>query len=267
LTASARFTTIARVSYYPPPYLQQPYASGPSVNLSQFAPPGQDDLRAPARRAGILMAVLGVLIALMGACNAGSALVVTPEKMVENQAAMRELGWPDSPIKPETTRIASAVAGGVTLLVGILFVVNGIYVRRGTPAAVTTGLFLTGGLMLLVGGLCLMAAIALLVSPVMAAAMLCVLLVPLVLLVWLLVWLIGAAKNSARIAYAMQQYQAQFYMYQQQQQMYAQPPSVAPYPPGYPPSGYAQAPVPQPQQQPTPPTPGVGADAPPPAAP
>jgi hypothetical protein len=260
LTASHRFTTIPAVSYYPPPYSQPPYTpAGPAVDYSQFAPPGQDDLLAPARRAGILMAVLGMLVAFMGACNGGSALMLTPERMAENQAAMRELGWPESPIKPETTRIASAITGGLTLLVGIAFVVNGVFVRRGTPAAVTTGLFLTGGLLLLVGGLCLMAIIALLVSPMVAAGMLCIFLVPLLLLVWLMIWLIAASKNSSRIAHAAQQYQAQYFQYQQHQQAYGGYAAGAPYPPaGYGPVGYGQppaAPMPQGLQPPSAPQP------------
>jgi hypothetical protein len=272
LTASARFTTIAAVSYYPPTYSPPPYGSSPAVDFSQFAPPGQDDLLAPARRAGILMIVLGVLIALMGACNGGSALLLTPEKMAENQAAMRQLGWPDSPIKPETTRIASAIAGGLTLLVGIIFIVNGAYVRRGTSASITIGMVVTGGVALLVGGLFLMAAIGLLVSPVVAAAMLCVLVVPLALLVWLLTWLIAAARNNPRVAYARQQYQAQFYQYHQYQQAYAGYAGGVPLPPsGYAPVGYgpAQAPPPTspanlpPQQAASPPPTPSSFDRPP----
>jgi hypothetical protein len=264
LTPRARFTTIAGVSYYPQPYPQPPYGASPAIDYSRFMPPGHDDLLAPARRAGVLMMVLGVLISFMGACNGGSAMLLTPEKMAENQAAMRELGWPDSPIKPETARTMSAVGGGLTLLVGLAFVVTGVYVRRGTPAAVTTGLVLTGGVTLLVGGLFLLFVIGLVVSPVMAGAMLCVLAVPLALLVWLLVWLVGAARNNSRVVYAKQQYQAQFYQYQQAYGGYA---GGTPYPPsGYAPVGYAPPP-PQPQQQATPSHPAPQQPAPPAAPP
>jgi hypothetical protein len=240
-----------------------PYAPLPGpVDFSSFVPPGQPDLLAPARRAGLLMIVLGVLVALMGACNGGSAALITPEQVTEQQATMRELGVPDSPIKPETQRIGTMILGGLTLLVGILFVVNGVYVRGGRPRAITTGLCLTGAVTLLVGGLFLMCLIALLVAPVVAGAMLCVLAIPLGLLVWLLIWLIGAARNNSQLSYLRQQYQAQFYQYQHNQQAYAAYAGGLPYPAagyspvGYPPAGYGpgygQPPASQPPSPPAP---------------
>jgi hypothetical protein len=84
--------------------------------------------------------------------------------------------------------------------------------------------------------------------------------VPLALLGINLFWLAGAVKNAGQIAYARAQYQSQYYLYQQQHQMYAQPPAVAPYPPGYPPSGYAQTPPAQPPQS----SPPAAFDGPPP---
>ena len=227
------------MSQYPPSHPPPPYGQ-PPFDFSQYVPPAQADLLAPARRAGTLMMVLGALVAMFGFCNAGSAFTTSPEQMAEQQAALRTPGMPESPLSPRGMQIATAVAGVLTLLVGVTLAVNGTYVRRGSSLATTLGLVMAGGLTLLIGLFVLLSVAAAFGAP-MFGAFACVLAVPLGLLIWLLVWLVAAARNNAAVGAAQQQYQAQFYAYQQQQQAYGQPAPAAypPQPPGYGAAGYA----------------------------
>jgi hypothetical protein len=116
------------------------------------------------------------------------------------------------------------------LVLGILSIVLGVMVRRGSMGATIGGIIVTiimaspFGLMLLsvpramsMGG----------TAGAQALMGVCVTLVPLVLLIWQLVWLIQAVRQSStlRAAQAQMQMQMQYWQYaqmQQQQQQYGQ---------------------------------------------
>jgi hypothetical protein len=143
----------------------------------------------------------------------------------------------------ELFKIAYTTIGGCSSLFGLLLLILCFYVRRGGIGPAVTSLVLEG-LMALLLGINVLSGIAQSGGqPVMLLGVV-ILLIPLALLGVNMFWLVGAARNAGQIAFVRAQYQSQYYGYQQQQQMYGQPQAYAPYPPGYPPSGYAQAPAP-----------------------
>ena len=249
------------MSQYPSPYSPppSPYAPPqPPIDFSSYQPGG--DLLGPARRAGILLIVIGALVAMFGTCNLAGAIVIGPEEMAQQQAELRGMGLPQSPIDPGVQRVLSGVFAGLTLLVGIALAVNGASVRRGSSLATTVGMVVTGGLGLLVGLLVVMFGMAAFVAPPMAVGA-CIMTVPLGLLVWAFIWLVAAARHGPRLAAAQQQYAANYYQLQQQQHAYAQPGAYGmPYAPppqqAYAPQSYGYTAAP-PQPQPYGQTPGL----------
>jgi hypothetical protein len=206
----------------PPQYQPPPYAPPqPPIDFSSYRPAG--DLLGPSRRAGVLLLVLGGLVALMGTCNLAGAVYLGPEEMAEQQAQFKSMGLPPSPMDAGTQRVLSGVLAGLTLLVGMALAVNGTFVRRGSAVATTLGLVMTGGLALLLGLFVVMFALgaALVAPPMLVGA--CIMAVPLGLLAWAFIWLVAAARHGPRLAAAQQQYAAQYHQLQQQQLAYAQP--------------------------------------------
>jgi hypothetical protein len=255
------------VSQYPSPYQQPPAGGGAGFDFSQYVAQGApSELLAPARRAGVLMIVLGALIAMLGTCNGASAYVMTPEQYAEQQAAMKATGLPESPqLDMQMMHRMTIVMGAVTLVVGLAMVVDGVQVFRGSRIAVNIGLFLAGGLTLLLGLMTLVMLLGGLMAPMMFAFA-CVFALPTGMFVWLMYWLYAAAKNNSRLAMVRQQYQQQFAQYGKYQQAYAMNPGMygMPYAPaGY---GYAYPQQMQPQMQ-SPPSGGGYATAPAPQTP
>jgi hypothetical protein len=163
---------------------------------------------------------------------------------------------PAPPIGAKAMRNLTVAMAVLTLLVGVGFIITGVYVRRGSAVAITAGLIMSGGLALLLALFVLAMIVAAFASP-MLGGIACVLVLPLGISIWLVAWLISAARSNANVAAARQQYQAQFYAYQQQQQAYGQAAygqpaygaPAAPAPPGY---GYGYAPPPPPSFEPPP---------------
>jgi hypothetical protein len=263
------------MSQYPSPYPapgapqpQQVPAAPYGYNFDYYQPYGQPtgDPLGPARRAGMLMYVLGGLLAVVGACNGVSSLATSPQQILQQQAEFMPAGQ-QSPLSPEATRTMAVVFAVLTLGLGIGLILLGTWVRRGSLGAAWTGIVLTGGAVLLL----LLMVLATIVagasgSPILFVAT-CVFVIPLALFGLQLVWLIQAARAAPRVA-AMrnhqQNYQAQLWQYQQQQQQpYAQggyatasaPMQPSPYGTGGAPQGYATAPPPPPQATPPPPAP------------
>ena len=202
------------MSQYPPPYPPSPYVQ-PPIDFSHYQPP---DLLVAARKAGLLVIVLGVLFALFGACNGGQALIMSPEDMAAQQAELQKAGFPaESSFSPQAIRIMNGISGTLILLLGLALIVDGVYVRRGSGVATITGLILTGFLGVITGGLVLVFFIAAFAMPLIAGLG-CMFTVPLGLMVWAFVLLIAAARQRPQLAAAQQHYQAQFYHHQQQQQ-------------------------------------------------
>src|SRR2546425_467300 len=90
---------------YPPSPYQLP---APTVWTGQFDPAG---LLRPARRAAILMFVLGAIISLFAMCNIASSLVQSPAEALEAQRKLLgEQAQAPLPISPQALqRIATIV--------------------------------------------------------------------------------------------------------------------------------------------------------------
>ncbi len=248
--STARNLQFRVMSQYPSPY------SPPPSYLSQFgyyAPP-QLDLLAPAKRAGLLMMILGGLGVAIGLCMAGAGRIMQSTTMPpEVQSQIQQL---------ETQSGVSfftvvAISGGILLLFAITMIVLGVFVRQGKMMAIILSIIATSILTLLLG-------IAVLGGLISAAQQgpqviigVCFWGVPLSLSILQLFWLISAARSSPRAAALQQQYQSQYWQYQQNMHAYqnsgygypGQPPAAGAPPqlppsPMYPPSAMTPPPPP-----------------------
>jgi hypothetical protein len=212
------------MSQYPPPYSQPPVQPNYGYDFSYYQ--SQDDLLAPARRAGVMMFVIGGLLALGGLCCGGlGAFAPIEQVMAQNPMLNSTPG-----MTVEILKMGIIVMGVLALLFGLAMLVLGYFVRGGgiIPVVIAIVLVALATLFNLVN----LASTAMQVrggGPEMLGGM-CVNVIPLVMLLVLLAMLIQAAKAAPRVAMMKSQYQQQLWQYQQQQQMY-QAGYVAPPPP------------------------------------
>ncbi len=201
-----------------------------------------EHLLAPARRASIVMLVLGAITLACGACTAfvGTNLNRMP---LQTQAKLSQL---EAQFNGTISFQSIFIGGGIGcgLLPGVLLIILGILCRRGGIGVLIPALLLAIFSSLEWGYMVISSIIAIPQSGgaigVFAATGLC-----LALAILMLVWIIQALRNSGKLAIArqqqaeqilyyqqMQQYQHQQYMAQQQQmQNSAASPSLPPLPP------------------------------------
>lgn len=225
------------MSQYPSPY--------PPQSPQQFGyAPTMDDPRLPARRAGIFMIVLGILMLLMGGCM-GAVGVALPSLMGQ---------MPPEQIKVFTDIEARFHISPGTLLLGfgifmfvfgLVYIVMGFVVRGGGLGSVITSIVLTVLTVLYL----VLNLITSLFEGAGGAGGACVSVLALAMFGLLLVWLIQAARASTRIRGMQSQYQQQYMQYQQMMQQYGQ---QAGYGYGYPPppAPPASPPAQDPNQRP-----------------
>ena len=217
------------------PYTPQgPYT--PPTNYAAGYDYGPDPL-GPAKRAGILMYVLGGMTFVSSFCCVGAG-VSLPKLMADQPEAFAELQQiPNASMG--TIQVAMFVLAGLVFFVGLIMIVLGTFVRGGSKGAIITAMVLTVLTMLLLALWLLSSAVHLLAPPGVHSLGLCMFLVPLALFGLLLFWLIGAMRAADRAMAG--QYAMQYLQYaQQQQQTYGQY--------GYP----QQQPQPPQSQQPPP---------------
>jgi len=249
------------VSQYPPPYQQPPY---PNQGPFDFYRPAANPL-GPARRASVLMFVLGGLGLMCGAFITFGGLVLTPEMIAQspNSAQFHEFETQFSGI---SIRAAVIAMGILFLLPSILYGIMGFFVRSGKMASVVLSLVLTGITILLALFGLLSVVVSAAGNPASLPGGLCMTGIPLVLCITLLVSLIQALRAAPAIGAMQQQFQAQYWQSMQQQQAaqlgygygmppgygYGAPPNQPPAPPGQAPVDY-QAPLMPPPPPPAPP--------------
>jgi hypothetical protein len=241
------------LSQNPPPYppQQYPYPGGAPVPYYRSA----DDLLRPAKRAGVVMIVLGVLFVIIGLLYAAVSYLLGRADIMstpEGQAFQQRFRELESQMRGVSVETLLLYMGGALLAVGAVVGTLGVLVRSGRRGPVITSLVVTIGLTILVGLMTLGSIANSLLKGVPAdqlAGGLCVSLVPLVLLIMALVWLIQAARAAPGVARAQQQVPNQPWP-QYGQQQYYQPPG--PPAPGPPPGagGYHQYPAPPPPPSP-----------------
>src|SRR5262245_964260 len=215
-------------SQFPGPYSYPAYAQDPYAAA-----------RAPARRAGVLMIIIGGLLTLLGMC-AGSTLFF-PEHMIRQQIEIMPPS-PDGQLTVPQMRKQALVSVIVSAVSGVVLIALGLFVRRGSKGAIITGIVLTS-LAVLQFGLGTLGFLALAAGAPIMILMACFAAIPLALFILLLVWLIQSLRGSSDLQRMQAMYQQQYWQYQQQQQMYGQG--------GY---GYQTAPAPPKADQSGPPS-------------
>jgi hypothetical protein len=237
------------MSQYPSPYTppstpQQQQQLNYGYDFRYYQP--TDDLLAPARRAGVLLFVVGGLLALGGlCCGALGTLAPLDEVMAQNPVLNSTPG-----VTVEMLKVGIIVLGVLALLFGMALLVLGYFVRGGGMVPVVIAIVLVV-LALLFNLLNLVStAVQLRGAGPQIFGALCVNMLPLVLLIVLLVSLVQAARAAPRLAMMRSQYQQQYWQYQQQQQMYqagyVAPPTMPPSMQQSPQQGYAPSDVPPP---------------------
>lgn len=248
------------MSNYPLP----PTPPGPfGTNFGDYAnpTPGPDAL-GPARRASVMLWILGGLGIMCGLCIAGSVWMVPADKIIERlQATMtaEQRSQMQNVDLVKVIRIGATFVCVVEVIFAGVMLATAAYVRRGSRAAIGTAMVPCALALLWCVGLCLfnIGAMAVRAAPVTSVVD---------VLVWALVglamavtlyWLIRAMGAAKRLA-QQQFFQAQYWHYQQQQQQptgygYGAQPGGPP-PPA--PQNWMNLPPPPPAAPPPPPPSG-----------
>ena len=229
----------------------------PQFNYNAHA--AYHDPLAPARRASVLLFILGFAMMALSVCNMVRISTISQAQL----EAQMKLIQPDQalPFSFQTLRIVTLVIEGVIVLVGLILLALGVPVRSGNPTATTVAMILTGLILLLMLFGLLISLVGLVISPLLGGTMLCTIIIPLVLFGLLFFWLIQAMRAARAAKTATQQYAAQYWQYYQQQQQqpaYGYGPYAPPMTPQQPPmiQPPPQAPVqPPPPSTPSPPSP------------
>jgi hypothetical protein len=200
----------------PPPYPYPPYPSpyAPPQAAAYYAQPPAETLLAPARRAGILMIVLGALMFLFAACVAViGALIPNMRTQPEIQDAIAKL---EAQLGGQVSVQTLFVVMGVVLtVISVLYIVAGAFARRGGMGAAVTSLVLASLVLLYL----VFNGVGSLLMPGGAGAA-CFSLLIAGIHVLLVVWLIQAIRASTRVKLLQMQqaqYAAQYWQYQQAQ--------------------------------------------------
>lgn len=217
------------MSQYPSPY-QPPVPTGPMYGYD----PALDAALAPARRAGILMFILGGLLFLGGVCCVGVGALL-PQLMQQQPEAFRELENMPEGVTIEMIRTAIIAVSAAGIVYALAFVVLGIFVRKGSTGAIITTLIMSVLAVLLLAFWTLSGLLGGSAGNPMAAV--CIFALPLALHVLLIVWLIQAIRAGGEVAAARSQSMQQYWQYAYQQQTHQQafPPRDPPFPPPPPP--------------------------------
>jgi len=208
------------------------YSQTPQPNFNYYQPayPAPQDPLAPARRASILMYILGGLVLLGGGCCIGVGILLP--SLIEQQP---ELGAAISNVPGATeqlVQVAFVVFGILTLFLGVAQIILARFVSRGGKGAVITSIIVSilMGLFLLFG--VVQNAFNSAQKPAERGMGVCMMCVPLAMLALLIVWLFQAFAAAGRVANIQQQYAQQYWQYYQRQQQYGggpyQPPGQFP---------------------------------------
>jgi hypothetical protein len=212
----------------------------PDPYAHAYAQPYSDP-QAPARRAGVMMVVLGILLLLLGTCTGAASPLLKLDEMPPESREQFELLRNQYGVEPSSALLWTGVVLGVA---GMFLIVLGVATRGGGLGSIITSIVVVSLLLLLLL-LNLISALVTMQPGAMIMAM-----VMLGVFAVLLIFLIQAAGSASKVA-AMKQAQAQYWAYAQQgypgygAQGWYPPPYVGGQPPG--------APLPQDPPTPKPP--------------
>jgi hypothetical protein len=228
----------APMSMYPQPY----YAP----QMPQYYGAPVDALR-PARRASLLMFIIGGFMILMSTCIFCSPMIVNAFRgpQADQARATVEAG------SPWSFNATCYVEGAITGIPALGFIVFGIFVRRGGRTSTIISCVLVGLLSLFLAASTL-SNLVMMGDPTHAFGA-CFGAICCAFTILQFVWLIQAAMASGKVGLAQQQYAAQYWQYQQTMQAYAK--AGYGYQTTQQPPAAVQPPVsPQPPVAPAPPT-------------
>jgi hypothetical protein len=216
--------------------------------------PTMDRLYAPARRSAVLMFVVGAFMLLCGVCVGLAARLAPLDQLAAasgvNADQIAEIGMTPA----EFMRFMYIIMAAGSLVLGILFGVLGLLLRKGGVASAVCSLVLVSLLVLFTLLQVVTTAVQVLSrrEPAIGVALM-ISMAFLLLLAWLVISLIGAIRAAASIRAAQGQYAQQYWQMQQQAYQHG---AYAGY--GYAPPAPQQAPLQQaPLQPPPPPPPAV----------
>jgi hypothetical protein len=196
-----------------------------------------------ARRASVMMYVIGALVLLSGFCCLGMGAMVP--KLAQRPDFARTIHSIPN-MTPALFQAGMLVMGVIAAIIGIAYIVLGIFVGKASGPAIITAIVLS----ILCELLLLLYAAAVFTKQGSPAAI-CFLVVPLVLIGVLLSWLFQAQKSPRR-GNMPADYANQYWQYYQQQQNQGMGPYVPPAPP---PQMFPPPQPPPPQNPPVPPPP------------
>ena len=173
------------MTQYPSPYSPPPAGYGMSYGYGV-----PEDLLAPARRAGLLMIILGALTIVVGLCM-GLCSVMLPQMLDQMQPDQRDMFDQMQQRIPFSLSTFLLIMAIMMLAVGIIYIILGLFTRRGGMGIVITSIVLTT----LVTLFLLISTVGSLFQPNGAAGA-CMSIVVLGLFILLLVWLIQAARRD-----------------------------------------------------------------------
>ncbi len=200
----------------------------------QEYPPPMGDARRPAKRAAVLMWIIGGILLAGGMCCGGFASVPLDQWPAESQPQMQEL-------QADLDFSVQALFAGMAMFVGIpglALVILAFFVRGGGAGAVITGIVFTSLFALLIGAWVILGGLGLISGGGIDGQELlgvCILALPGTLLVWQLVWLVGALRAAPAVQAERMQHASQYWQYQQNQRTYGgyapppPPPSPGPF--------------------------------------
>jgi hypothetical protein len=201
------------MTQYPP--TPPPYGYGYDPYAQQIDP------LAPARRAALMMFILGGLMLLCGIGCGTFAMTVPMDRLISEAGVTLPQQPPPGMSIEELMRIGYMVLGVGSFLAGVVLVVLGLFVRGGGRGAAVTSIVIVT-ILLFVIGLLTLASLPQMFQQPSAALGLCVVIVPIALLIASLIALVQAAKAAPQVGAMKQQQQFQMWQYQQQQQAYSQ---------------------------------------------
>jgi hypothetical protein len=217
-------------------------------------PPASPDVLAVARRASLLMFILGGLTLIVSTCVLATIIGLPAGELAEQMQKSAASTGQTMPFDADQLKVIFIGFLAVGVMVAIALIGLGVGVRRGGKVTTIISIVLTA---LMLGFLVLQIVHGLLFgaqSPTVLAGV-CVMSVPFAIMAVLIVWLFGAMRAISRAGASQQHYAAQYWQYQKNMQAYAayaQHQQQLGYPtPGNLPQGYATAP-PAPPITPTP---------------
>lgn len=172
-------------------------------------------------RAAVLLYISGGILAIAGLSCLG-LVTAGPWQQIYAQMPMDPAL---SELTPELFRGVLGTMGGMISLAGIIFIVLGIFIQKGSRGAAIGAIVFTVIVLLLLSCLTISSLVnvgRLQGSGGQSMLGICMMIAPVLLMVWQLIWCIGAASAAGSYRAMQTQMQMQYWQYMQMQQQYQQ---------------------------------------------